>query len=330
MHERSNSKLNVVFLGSGPLGVPTLRALAEAPDVAVLLVVTQPDRPAGRGLKPQPTPIKVLAEELGLPVFQPERINREVERIRALQPDVLVVAAYGQILSKALLDVPRLGSVNLHASLLPKYRGAAPIQWALLSGETVTGVTTFLMDEGLDTGPILLQREVPIDEDDTAGTLEAKLAEIGAELMLETLRGLAQGTLTPKPQDDSQATYAPKIKKEQSKIDWTKSARELFNLIRAMEPSPGAYTFYRGRRLKVRWGRVVDEEAQRGEPGEVIALGAEGPVVQTGRGLLELLKVQPEGRKVLSGRDFLHGYRVREGERFGLEAESEGEGEAKA
>jgi methionyl-tRNA formyltransferase len=259
----------------------------------------------------------VLAEELGLPVFQPEKVNREVERIRALEPDVLAVAAYGQILSKALLDVPKLGSVNLHASLLPKYRGAAPIQWALLSGETITGVTTFLMDEGLDTGPILLQREVPIDENDTAGTLEAKLAEVGAELMLETLRGLAQGTLTPQPQDNSQATYAPKIKKELAHIDWTKSARELLGLIRALEPSPGAYTFYRGRRLKVRWGRVVDEEGQRGEPGEVIALGDEGPVVQTGRGLLELIKVQPEGRKVMSGRDFLHGYRVQVGEKLG-------------
>lgn len=316
---RGRSKLKVIFLGSGPLGGPTLRALAAAPDVEVVLVVTQPDRPAGRGLQLKPTPIKRLAQELGLPVLQPPKVNEEVERLRALAPDFLVVAAYGQILSKALLEVPRIAPVNLHASLLPKYRGAAPIQWALLNGETVTGITTFWMNEGLDTGPILLQREVPIEEGDTAGTLEAKLSEVGAELVLETLRGLARGTLRPTPQDDARATYAPKIKKEQARIDWTRGARELFNLIRAMEPTPGAYTAFRGRRLKVRWARVVSEDEREGEPGAVVALSPEGPVVQAGRGRLLLVRLQPEGKGVMSGRDFLNGYRVRVGERFGLQ-----------
>jgi methionyl-tRNA formyltransferase len=309
--------MRIAFLGSGPLGLPTLRALAASPEHEIVTVVTQPDRPAGRGLQPRPTPVKVFARGRNLPLFQPEVINREVDRLRHVNPDVIVVVAFGQILSQELLEVPRLGAVNLHASLLPKYRGAAPIQWALIRGERVTGVTTFLLDEGLDTGPILLQREVPISEEDTAGTLEGKLSEIGAEVMLETLRGLQESTITPIPQDDARATYAPKIKKEMAKIDWTADARSVFNLIRALEPSPGAYTFYRGRRLKIRRGRVVDEETRRGEPGEVVALGTEGPIVQTGQGLLELTAVQPEGRKVMSGLDFTHGYRVQVGEKLG-------------
>ena len=296
------------------MGLPTLRALAAHPDFDVALVVTRPDRPAGRGLKLHPTPIKELAQELGLPLLQPEKINREVEYLKELQPDVAVVVAYGQILSKDVIEVPRLGTVNLHASLLPKYRGAAPVQWALMRGETVTGVTTFLIDEGLDTGPILLQREVPISPEDTAGTLEKKLAEVGAELMIETLKGLRDGTIRPKPQDDSQATYAPKITKELARIDWAKSAPEIHNLVRAMEPVPGAFTFYKSRRLKVHRTRVVPEPPSGGEPGEVLGVGDEGLWVATGDGILELLEVQPEGKRRMSGRDFANGYRVQEGE----------------
>lgn len=307
--------MRVIFLGTGRLGLPTLKALAQSDEHELVVVITQPDRPAGRGLRVRPSPVKELAAELKLPVFQPERVNDEVEKIRAFEPDVLVVAAYGQILSKALLEVPKMGSVNLHASLLPKYRGAAPIQWALICGERETGVTTFLMDEGLDTGPILLQRELAITDEDTAGTLEEKLAELGAELMLETLQGLERGTLTPRPQDDSQATKAPKIKKEMGRLDWAKSARELFNLIRALEPTPGAYTFYKGRRLKVHRGRVVEGESA-GEPGEVVSLQG-GLIVQTGEGALELVEVQPEGKRIMGGLDFIRGYRVQVGERLG-------------
>jgi len=303
--------MRVIFMGTGRLGLPTLRALAESKEHEVLAVVTQPDRPAGRGLKLRPSPVKELAEELKLRIFQPERVNREVQKIRAWKPDVLVVAAYGQILSKELLETPRLGSINLHASLLPKYRGAAPIQWAIIYGETTTGVTTFLMDEGLDTGPILLQRELPISEEDTAGTLEEKLAELGASLMLETLKGLEAGTLTPRAQDDSKASYAPKIKKELGRLDWTRSARELFNLIRALNPTPGAYTFYKGVRLKVHRGRVVDLE--EGEPGEVIGLSG-GLIVRAGEGALELLEVQPEGKRIMSGEEFARGRRIKAGE----------------
>jgi len=302
------------------LGLPTLRALAAHPDFDVALVVTRPDKPAGRGLKLHPTPIKELAQELDLPLFQPEKVNREVERLKELKPDVTVVVAYGQILSRDVIAVPRLGTVNLHASLLPKYRGAAPVQWALMRGETVTGVTTFLIDEGLDTGPILLQREVPIAPEDTAGTLEKKLAEVGADLMVETLVGLRDGTVRPRPQDDAQATYAPKITKEMARIDWTKSAQELHNLVRAMEPTPGAFTFYKGRRLKVHRTRVVPEppsSGSKGEPGTVVGVGDEGLRVATGGGVLELLEVHPEGKRRMSGRDFANGYRVREGERLG-------------
>jgi len=302
------------------LGLPTLRALAAHPDFEIVLVVTRPDRPAGRGLKLHPTPVKELAQELELPLFQPEKVNREVERLRELQPDVTVVVAYGQILSKDVIEVPKLGTVNLHASLLPKYRGAAPVPWALMKGETVTGVTTFLIDEGLDTGPILRQREVPIAPEDTAGTLERKLAEVGASLMVETLEGLREGTLQPKPQDDSRATYAPKITPEMARIDWTRSAPEIHNLVRAMEPRPGAFTFFRDRRLKVHRTRVVTAPSRAGDggkPGEVVGVGEEGLWVATGDGVLELLEVHPEGKRRMSGRDFANGYRVRGGETLG-------------
>jgi methionyl-tRNA formyltransferase len=305
--------MRLIFLGTGRLGLPALRAIVESKEHEVTAVVTQPDRPAGRGLKARPSPVKELAEELGLSVFQPERVNREVQRIRAWKPDALVAAAYGQILSKELLEVPRLGSINLHASLLPKYRGAAPIQWAIIQGETITGVTTFLMDEGLDTGPILLQRSLPISDEDTAGTLEERLAKLGAGLMIETLRGLEAGTLVPRAQDDSQASYAPKITKELGRLDWTKSARELFNLIRALNPAPGAYTFYKGARLKVHRSHVVD--LAEGEPGEVIGLSG-GLIVRAGEGALELLEVQPEGKRAMSGEDFARGRRITLGERL--------------
>lgn len=298
------------------MGLPTLRALAARPDFEVVLVLTRPDRPAGRGLKLRPTPVKELAQELGLPLFQPEKVNREVERLRELRPDVTVVVAYGQILSKDVIEVPRLGTVNLHASLLPKYRGAAPVQWALIKGETVTGVTTFLIDEGLDTGPILLQREVPIAPEDTAGSLERKLAEVGAELMVETLEGLREGTLDPQPQDDAQATYAPKITQEMARLDWTKSAQELHHWVRALEPVPGAFTLFRGRRLKVHRTRVLPEAPAKGEPGAIVGVGEEGLRVAASDGVLELVEVHPEGKRRMSGRDFANGYRVRVGERL--------------
>lgn len=306
--------MKLVFLGTGSLGLPTLRALADSPEHEVLAVFTQPDRPAGRGLQLQASPVKQLAQELKLPLFQPEKINREADLIERWQPEVAVVVAYGQILSPKLLRVPRCGFVNLHASLLPRYRGAAPIQWAIIQGETVTGVTTFLLDEGMDTGPILLQRSLAITDEDTAGTLEVKLAALGPELMLATLRELECGTLKLRPQDHARASYAPKIDKELARLNWMKSARELFNLIRALNPAPGAYTFYQGKRLKIHRSRVVPDASQSAMPAEVIGLGQLGFIVQTGQGALELTEVQPEGKRSMRGMDFARGYHVKVGE----------------
>ena len=307
--------MRIVFMGSGEIGVPTLKGLAQAHQV--LGVFTRPDRPAGRGHKPQPTPIKGVALELGLPLYQPESVKtpESLELIRELGPEFIIVAAYGEILSKELLGTPKRGAINLHASLLPKYRGAAPIQWAIIRGEKETGITTFLMDEGMDTGETLLQRAIPIEEDDTAGSLYDKLSQLGAEVMLATLEGLERGTLKPRQQDHSQATYAPKIKKELGRLDWTKPSRELFNLIRGLNPDPGAFTFFRGLRLKVHRSRVIPGDFPE-SPGEVVDVKA-GLIVKAGEGALDLLEVQPEGKRRMSGLDLVRGYRAKASERLG-------------
>lgn len=304
--------MNVIFIGTAPLGIPTLRALAQ--QHRVLAVFTQPDRPAGRGLVPTPPPIKRVAQELGLTVYQPEKINREAEFIKTLNPDVIVVVAFGQFLSKKLLAIPKYGCINLHASLLPKYRGAAPIQWALITGECETGLTTFLLNEEMDAGDILLQEKVSISDEDTAGTLHDKLAELGPDLVLRTLEGLEQGTLIPRPQDHSQATFAPKIESIMGQIDWSQPARKIFNLIRGLNPAPGAYTFWEGQRLKLYASRVVPSSSIF-PPGCVI--DAERLIVRCGEDALELLEVQPAGKRRMSGHDFVNGYKIRIGAKFG-------------
>jgi len=305
--------MRIIFIGTAALGVPTLRALAEKHDV--ITVLTQPDRPAGRGLKLQRSPIKTEALKLGLTVHQPEKIRNEIELMKKLSPDLIFVAAYGQILPGEILKIPRLGAVNLHPSLLPKYRGAAPIPWAIINGEKLTGLTTFLMDEGMDTGPILLQKEVPIAEDDTAGTLSEKLAELAPQLALQTLEGLERGILKPRPQDDRAASYAPKIKDELGKLDWTQSAEKLHNLVRGLNPKPGAYTFFKNLRLKVHRSKIAGG-THAGTPGQIILLTEEGFVVKCGDGALELLEVQPEAKAKMSGTDFVHGYKLKAGDRF--------------
>lgn len=306
--------MNVIFVGTAPLGVPTLQALARTH--RVLAVFTQPDRPAGRGLTLTPPPIKRATLELGLPVYQPEKINREAEFIKTLNPDVIVVVAFGQFLSKKLLAIPRYGCINLHASLLPKYRGAAPIHWAIINGEAETGLTTFLLTEEMDAGDILLQERVPISDEDTAGSLHDKLATLGPDLVLQTLAGLEKGTLTPRPQDHSQATFAPKIGSTMGQIDWAQSARKIFNLIRGLNPSPGAYTFFGGQRLKIYTSRIIESDSLS-EPGRVIAFGDEGPIVRCGEGALELREVQPAGKRRMSGKDFVNGYKVKAGTKLG-------------
>ncbi|MFN4217780.1 MAG: methionyl-tRNA formyltransferase [Candidatus Bipolaricaulia bacterium] len=304
--------MNVIFVGTAPLGVPTLRALAHTHNV--LAVFTQPDRPAGRGLALMPPPIKRAALELGLPVYQPDKINREAEFIKTLHPDVIVVVAFGQFLSKRLLAIPKFGCINLHASLLPKYRGAAPIHWAIINGETETGLTTFILSEEMDAGDILLQERVPISDADTAGSLHDKLATLGPNLVLQTLEGLEKGTLTPRPQDHSQATFAPKLESTVGHIDWGQPARKIFNLIRGLNPSPGAYTFWDGQRVKLYASRV-EPSSSIFPPGCVI--DAERLIVRCGEDALELLEVQPAGKRRMRGKDFVNGYKIRIGARFG-------------
>ncbi|MCI2430390.1 methionyl-tRNA formyltransferase [Candidatus Acetothermia bacterium] len=304
--------MRVVFVGTAPLGVPALHALAERHEI--LAVFTQPDRPAGRGLKLTPPPIKTVACKLGLSIYQPEKINREVEFIKSLSPDVIVVVAFGQFLSKKLLAIPRYGCINLHASLLPHYRGAAPIQWAIINGETETGLTTFVLSKEMDAGDILLQEQVEISDSDTAGTLHEKLAHRGPEIVLQTLEGLEKGTLTPRPQDHSQATFAPKIEEALGQIDWSCPARKIFNLVRGLNPAPGAYTFFGGQRLKIYASRIVISDSIFAS-GRVI--DPEGPIVRCGDDALELREVQLAGKRRMSGRDFVNGHKIKLGTELG-------------
>lgn len=295
-------------MGTPDFALPALESLVSSPH-QVVGVVTQPDRPKGRGKKVQPSPVKKLALSLGLAVYQPERVKEAgfVDRLRELHPDVIVVVAFGQILPPSVLYLPPCGCVNLHASLLPRYRGAAPIQRAIMNGERETGVTTMLMDEGLDTGDILLQRTVPIYEEDTAGTLHDRLARIGAELLVETLDLMAKGTLVPRPQDHRLATYAPPLTLEDEIIDWRKPARDLYNQIRGLNPWPGARTWWENKVLKVWQAIVSDFPLPSGAlPGEVVLSGRE-LVVATGKGCLALREVQLEGGKRLPVEDFLRG-----------------------
>jgi methionyl-tRNA formyltransferase len=308
--------IHLVFCGTPRFALPTLERVVDA-GFTVDLAVTQPDRPRGRGLEMAFSPIKQRALELGLPLAQPERIKNNNEfrtQLATLMPDAIIVVGYGRILPQWMIDLPPLGNINLHASLLPKYRGAAPIQWAIASGETITGVTTMRIDAGLDTGDILLQKEISIAPEDTAETLATRMAAIGAELMIETLHGLKSGTIHPKPQDNSQATLAPLLKKEDGRIDFHRSAAEIANRIRAFQPWPGAYTTFRGRNLHIWRARPDGQSAKEGQ------LLVEGECLFVGCGsatALELLELQPEGKKRMAASDFIHGYRVSSGENLG-------------
>jgi methionyl-tRNA formyltransferase len=308
--------MKLVFCGTPRFAVPTLEKLVSS-GFEVRLVVTQPDKPRGRGLELAPSPVKSRALELGLPLVQPDKIKNNEEfrtQLAALEPDAIVVVGYGRIIPQWMIDLPRLGNINLHASLLPKYRGAAPIQWAIAMGETVTGVTTMRIDAGLDTGDILQQREIPITAEDTAETLAPRLAAIGADLMAETLPGLAAGTIQPHTQDHSRATLAPILKREDGLIDFQRPAAEIVNRLRGFQPWPGAFTSFRGKQLHV-W--AAKPAAASLPPGEI---RAEGERLLVGCGentALELLEVQPEGKKRMAARDFVHGYRPKPGEKLG-------------
>ena len=305
--------MKIVFMGTPDFAVGALEALVEAGhDVAA--VVTQPDKPKGRGKEMQVTPVKACAMKHNIEVFQPVKIKtpEAVEILKGYGADLFVVAAFGQILSKEILDMPKFGCVNIHASLLPKYRGAAPIQWAILDGEKETGVTIMQMNEGLDTGDMLTKVIVPIEDTDTGESLFDKLAEAGAKLLIETIPQIEAGTLNPQPQDDSLSTYAKMIKKEMGYIDWNKEAIVLERLVRGMNSWPSAYTHFNGKTLKV-WEAAVEVSESKAAPGSVVEVTKDSIKVQTGQNWLVLKQIQLEGKKRMDVAAFLLGYKVEVG-----------------
>ena len=307
--------MRVIFLGTPAFAVPTLEAVVHAHDV--LAVVTQPDRPRGRGQTMAASPVKQAAVRLGLPVYQPERIRQPEAKahLASLDPEIMVVVGYGQIIPQPVIDVAPHGIVNVHASLLPKYRGAAPIQWAIINGEKGTGVTTMQINAGLDTGDILLKRETEIAPGETAMELSERLAVMGAELLIETLTGLAHGAITPCKQDDAEASFAPILKKEDGAICWTDAAAAIHNRVRGLVPWPGAYTRFRGHLLHI-WRAHIATERAALAPGRVLA-GAGFSVICGDGGVLQLLEVQMEGRKRMSAEAFSNGQRFEENEILG-------------
>ncbi|MGD0955360.1 MAG: methionyl-tRNA formyltransferase [Candidatus Acidiferrales bacterium] len=317
--------LRIVFCGTPAFAVPSLRHLMAQPDFRVEAVVTQPDRPRGRGHETASSPVKDAAFAAGIPIHQPEKIKLEeaYDYFERLAPDVVVIIAYGQIVSPRLIAIPRLGWINLHASLLPKYRGAAPINWAIVNGETRTGLTTMRIDAGLDTGPMFLQHDAEIGPDETAPELAVRLAELGAPLVAETLRGLERGTIAAVPQHNSQATFARPLKKEDGRIDWSLDAQRIYNRIRGLQPWPGAFTFFRGKSCHL-WGKPSELGANTGlmpepelwEPGAILVLDGDIFVACGDATMLRLEFVQLEGRKRVTAQEFVNGARLGPGERF--------------
>jgi methionyl-tRNA formyltransferase len=310
--------MRVLFLGTPEFAIPSFRALLRTHELCA--VFTQPDRPAGRGQLPQASAVKLAAVSAGIPVFQPEKIRDPENQpvLESYRADCIVVVAYGQILPRWLLQIPRLGCVNVHASLLPRYRGAAPIQWALLNGDSFTGITTMLMDENLDTGPMLLQKQIEIPQVMTAGQLAVKLAEGGAELLIPTLAGLESGELRPVAQDEAQATFAPRITKEMARIDWDQDACMIHNLIRALNPAPLAWTGWKGSRVQILRSAPPDASRAQGyAPGMFWGSSGLAMKVVCGEGsVLEVLELQPAGRKKISGREYANGARLKPGEQL--------------
>ena len=314
------SQLRIIFMGTAELACASLEALIAQPDFMVVAVVTQPDRPKGRDMKPQPSPVKSTATRHHLPVLQPERARNEefVAQLRALQPDLIVVAAYGQILTKAVLELPRFGCLNVHTSLLPKYRGAAPIQWAILNGDPETGVTIMKMDAGLDTGDILTEKKTAIGSADDSQTLHDRLATLGAELLVPTIRDYTTGKIIPRPQPVEGVSHARKISKEDGHLDWHQPARVLWNRIRAFTPWPGAFTHLPAQPkpvlLKVWLAEITD---QFGEPGEILQSDKSGIVVACAEQALRILNLQREGGRRMTAQEFLAGHPLAAGQKLG-------------
>lgn len=310
--------MNIVFMGTPDFAVPSLKTLVKK-GYGISCVVTQPDRPKGRKQVNTPPPVKVAAEQLGLPVWQPENIRSPecVKKLQSLKPDVIVTAAFGQILPRPILETPPHGCINVHASLLPKYRGGAPIHWAIMNGEKETGITLMYMVEALDAGDILVQRRVAIARDDTVGSLHDKLSHVGASLLCSALPAIVNGEITPVPQNEKEATFAPNIRREDEKMDWTRSAEALYNQVRGLNPWPVAYTVWESKPLKVSWAEIFSEEASSKPPGTVTRVEEDGFVVACGRGQLKVKEVQPAGKRRMGAAAFLRGANLKIGSRLG-------------
>ncbi len=310
--------MRVVFMGTPDFAVPCLKALINEKNHDVLGVFTQPDRRKGRGKKMQGTPIKILATEEKIPVYQPEKLNtpENYQILKDLKADVFVVVAYGQILSTEILEIPPYGAINVHASLLPEYRGAAPIHWALIHGEEETGITTMQMDEGLDTGDMLLQESVEIGAEDTTGDLHDRLALLGPRILLKTLKGLKNDEITPIPQELNKGSYAPKITRELARISWDLPAKDIYNLIRGLNPYPGAQTSYRGKSLKVHEARWIREDSGK-EPGTILTVGKAGILVATGKERILITEIQFSGKKRMKVAEYLAGNTLEENTKLG-------------
>ena len=305
--------MRVIFMGTPDFAVPSLEALLTKHEV--VLVVTQPDKPKGRGKKMVPTPVKACALEHGIPVLQPEKVKEPefVEQLRSYEPDLIAVTAFGQILSEPILEMPKYGCINVHGSLLPKYRGAAPMQWSIIDGEKVTGITTMYMAKGLDSGDMLLKAEVEITDEDTFATIHDKMAVTGANLLLDTLDQLEAGTLERIPQDHDAATYAPMITKETGHIDWSKNRQDIINLIRGLNPVPAAYTIYEEEVLKIFGAALSDVQADSAANGEIVAVVKKGFVVKCGDGCLLITEVQARGGKRMMTDAYQRGHAMKEG-----------------
>lgn len=301
--------MKIIFMGTPDFAVRTLRSLAEAGH-EITLVVSQPDKPKGRGHAMVPTPVKVVAEELGIPVFQPVKIREAKDVLEKTEADVCVVAAFGQIIPASILHMKKYGCINVHASLLPKYRGAAPIQWAVIDGEKESGVTIMQMDEGLDTGDMLAKAIVPLDEKETGGSLFDKLSEAGGRLCVETLAKLEKGEITPEKQGESPTAYASMLDKKMGNIDWNKSAVVIERLVRGLNPWPSAYTHLDGKTLKIWACDVLPQSASKGESGEILEVTKDAIHVQTGDGILVLREIQLAGKARMDAGAFLRGYKV--------------------